>query len=280
MSTGRQRMIASIRSVPSPIAVASALTDPARTDRIQDPVVTRLQSARTALGLMATVGLLMVYPLKKGREQFVFGKLEDLALGCAILLVAVAVGVTAFILTARPPLGRVYASRLGGPLRALGAIPLGAGVCWLMSAALSGDIISTADVGPHDILFGFLGEMLGRIITGLLIVLLFIAAGIACAIVLVLAVLFTLVAAIKALNSCFRTGDVHELLPALLSPLLVWSLFVLGLLDDPDVAAPPEVLYSFLLGGPLSVTAMSVWEIRRLRVRHGVTMRSALGRGR
>ncbi|MEX2980749.1 hypothetical protein [Streptomyces sp. C36] len=60
----------------------------------------------------------------------------------------------------------MYASRLGGPLRALGAIPLGVGVCWLMSAALSGDIISTADVGSHDILFGFLGETLGRIVTG------------------------------------------------------------------------------------------------------------------
>ncbi|GHG54209.1 hypothetical protein [Streptomyces griseocarneus] len=271
-------MIASIRSVPSPIAAASALTDPARTDRIEDPVVSRLQAGRTVLGLLATAGLLMVYPLKKGREEFVLGKLEDLVLGCAILLVAVAVGVTAFILSARSPLGRVYARRLGGPLRALGAILLGVAVCWLMVAALSGDIVSTADVGSHDFLFGFLGEAAGRIITGLLIALLFIAAGIACAVVLVLAVCFTLVAAIKGLNSCFRTGDVHELLPALLSPLLVWSLFVLGLLDDPDVAAPPAVLYSFLLGGPLSVTALSVWEMRRLRVRHGVTMRSALGR--
>ncbi|MGX2994220.1 hypothetical protein JNUCC64_07940 [Streptomyces sp. JNUCC 64] len=51
-----------------------------------------------------------------------------------------------------------------------------------------------------------------------------------------------------------------------------------GLTDAPDVAAPPLVLYSFLLGGPLSVTALSVWEVRRLSRRHGVTPRSALGR--
>jgi hypothetical protein len=91
-------------------------------------------------------------------------------------------------------------------------------------------------------------------------------------------VAFTVIAALYGLNSCFRLGDVHELLPPLISPLLVWSLFALGLFDGPEVAAPPLVLYSFLLGGPLSVTALSVWEKRLLSRRHGVTLRSALGR--
>ncbi|WP_371578463.1 hypothetical protein [Streptomyces sp. NBC_01314] len=72
-----------------------------------------------------------------------------------------------------------------------------------------------------------------------------------------------------ALNSCFRTADVHELLPVLLSPLLVWWPFALSFSDTPDMAAPPAVIYTFLLGGPLTVTALSLWEIRRLRVRHG-----------
>lgn len=75
-----------------------------------------------------------------------------------------------------------------------------------------------------------------------------------------------------------RVGDVHELLPPLLCPLLVRSLFGLAMLDDPEVAAPPLVLHTFLLGGPLSVTALSVWEIRRLRRLYGVTLRSASGR--
>ncbi|MDK0521767.1 hypothetical protein [Streptomyces sp. ML-6] len=33
-----------------------------------------------------------------------------------------------------------------------------------------------------------------------------------------------------------------------------------------------------VLGGPLSVTAVSLWELRRLRSRHGLTLRTALGR--
>ncbi|MCX4584228.1 hypothetical protein [Streptomyces sp. NBC_01481] len=52
----------------------------------------------------------------------------------------------------------------------------------------------------------------------------------------------------------------------------------LGLFDDADVAAPPVVIHAFSLGGPLSVSALSLWEVRRLRIRCGVTLRSALGR--
>ncbi|MFD3876081.1 hypothetical protein [Streptomyces sp. NPDC058623] len=68
------------------------------------------------------------------------------------------------------------------------------------------------------------------------------------------------------------------MLPALISPLLVWSLLAFQLFIGPDVAAPPLVLYTFMLGGPLSVTALSLWEVRRLRLRHGITLRNALGR--
>ncbi|MEH0555709.1 hypothetical protein [Streptomyces sp. B21-101] len=99
------------------------------------------------------------------------------------------------------------------------------------------------------------------------------------AFVLAVVALFTLAAGVFALNSCFRVGDVHDLLPALISPFLVWALFALSYSDGPEVAAPPLVRLAFLLGGPLSVTALSAWEIRRLRLRYGVTMRSALGRG-
>ncbi|WP_406270433.1 hypothetical protein OHT93_18670 [Streptomyces sp. NBC_00191] len=47
----------------------------------------------------------------------------------------------------------------------------------------------------------------------------------------------------------------------------------LGLFDGADVAAPPVVIYAFSLGGPLSVSVLSLWEVRRLRIRCGVTLR-------
>ncbi|MCX4546253.1 hypothetical protein [Streptomyces sp. NBC_01565] len=264
--------------MPSPIAAARMVSTPSGPDRIEDPVIAWMRGVRTLLGLAAATWLVLAYPLREGRQDFVLGKLEELLIGCAVVVVAGVVGIGLCIILARAPLGRVYARRLGGPLLALGAPVLGVGVIWLMTAALSGDLISLSDVGPHDITFGFFGATLGTIFTGLLIVLLFVAAALVCVVVLVAAVLFTLVALVAGLNSCFRTGDVHELLPALLSPLLVWSLFGFQLFDGPDVAAPPEVLYTFMLGGPLSVSALSLWEIRRLRTRYGVTLGSLLGR--
>ncbi|MFI0778123.1 hypothetical protein [Streptomyces sp. NPDC021212] len=278
MNTTRQRLTAPVRSLPNPVTVATTLSAPSRPGRIEDPVIARLQRGRTLLGLAATTWLLFAYPLTKGHEEFVFGKLEELLFGCGVLLVAGLIGVTVFILAARPPLRGLYAGRVGGPLSAIGTLPLGAVAIWLMVAALSGNIISMSDIGPVDLLFGLLGETFGRIVSGLVLVLLFIAAGIVCCIFLLMAVCFTLISAVLGLNSCFRVGDIHELLPAFLSPLLVWSLFVLQLFDDADVAAPAIVLNTFLFGGPLSVTALSVWEVRRLRSRYGVTLRSALGR--
>ncbi|MFD8141708.1 hypothetical protein [Streptomyces sp. NPDC059708] len=277
--TTRQSLSVNAEALYAPIAAARALTGTAAAaDRIEDPVINRVQALRTVLGLAATAWLLLAYPLRGGRQDFVLGKLEELLIGCAIIVGTGVLGVALCILTARPPLRRVYLRRLSGPLKALGALPLGAGVVWLMSAALAGDIVTPGDVGPHDITFGLFGRFLGTIFTGLLVVLLFVIAGLACVVVLIAGVLFTLVAAVVGLNSCFRTGEVHELLPSLLSPLLVWSLFVLQLFDGPDVAAPPVVLYAFMLGGPLSVTALSLWEVRRLRTRYGVTLGSLLGR--
>ncbi|MDT9692232.1 hypothetical protein Q5762_28670 [Streptomyces sp. P9(2023)] len=260
------------------VGTASRLTGPAQTERVEDPVIGRMQGIRTALGLVATLWLLFAYPLRGGRQSFVLGKLEELLIGCGIVLVAAVVGVGGFIVLARAPLGRMYAGRVFGPLLALGAIPVGVGLVWLMVLALGGDIVSWDDIGPHDFTFGLFGTTLGTIITGLVIGLLFIVAALACVVGLLAALCFTLVAVVTGMNSCFRTGDVHELLPPLLSPLLVWALFVLQLFDDADVAAPPFVLYVFSIGGPLSVTLLSVWEVRRLRVRYGVTLRTALGR--
>ncbi|MFF4588830.1 hypothetical protein [Streptomyces sp. NPDC001388] len=265
-STGRT-LSAPFRSIPNPHAVATRLAASSRPDRIEDPVVSGLQWARTVVGLVATVWLVMAYPITEGREQFVMGKLEDLLFACAIMFTTAFLAVTVFICVARSPLTGVYARRLAGPLMTVGAILGGFGACWFLVACLKGDIVSTADIGYHGIL------------VGLLVMLLFLIGGLACLVALLLAVPLTLLLIVYGVNSSFRVGDVHELLPPLLSPLLVWSLFALGMLDDPEVAAPPLILYTFLLGGPLSVTALSVWEIRRLKRRWGVTLRSALGRG-
>ncbi|WP_146075039.1 hypothetical protein [Streptomyces sp. Ru73] len=271
--------MSTVRSgLPGPLSLAAALTTPTRADLIEDPLIARVRAIRTALGLAATAWLLLTYPLREGRADYLFGQLLNLLIGCGVLLVCGTVGITVFCLGARRPLGRMYARRVGGPLRALAALPLGAGLVWLMTAVLRGDAVSTSMIGAHDFFGGFFGTTAGTLISGLIMAAAFLAGGLVCLCVLVSAACFTLVAAVRGLNSCFRTADVHELLPAVLSPLLVWSLFVVQLVDGPDVVAPPVVFVPFLLGGPLSVTALAVWEVRRLRTRYGVTLRSAWGR--
>ncbi|MGW2492506.1 hypothetical protein ACWCV9_35595 [Streptomyces sp. NPDC001606] len=235
-------------------------------DRVSDPLISGLQAFRTTLGLAATVWLLVAYPLAENSEEFVLGKAQDLAISGGLTLAVAVVAMTAFIAAARAPLSGRYAARLVGPARSLGLIVLGAGLVWLLVELMMGNIVSPYDFGHHGIALS------------LLILAAFGIGWVVCLIWLVCAVVATLLVLIQGVNSCFALGEVHEILPALVSPLLVWTLLAINLFEGPDVAAPPSVLYTFLLGGPVSVTLLSVWEIRRLRTRHGVTLRVALGR--
>jgi hypothetical protein len=148
-----------------------------------------------------------------------------------------------------------------------GAVMAGGGGT-LLTKLLQGEIIPWSDIRSHGILA-----------TAVVLLPFVVLALPMCLVVVAMGAFSVLSCVWYSFNSCFRLGDVHELLPALVSPVLVWSLFVLSCLDGPDVNAPPLVLYPFLLGGPLSVTALSVWEIQRLNRRYGMTFASALGRG-
>ncbi|MFJ3924618.1 hypothetical protein [Streptomyces sp. NPDC090022] len=83
-------------------------------------------------------------------------------------------------------------------------------------------------------------------------------------------VLWTLVfvgfAAGPAIRS-FDTAAVHTALPAVLSGVLVWEATALGLATGGPPPGPPAVQICALLGGPVPVTALSWWEIHRLRTR-------------
>lgn len=74
----------------------------------------------------------------------------------------------------------------------------------------------------------------------------------------------------------FRTADIHEALPPLLAMVLVWELAVSDLFTGAYDAAPFGVRMALIFGAPLSITALSLWELRRLRSRHGITVRQAM----
>jgi hypothetical protein len=74
----------------------------------------------------------------------------------------------------------------------------------------------------------------------------------------------------------FRTADIHEMVPPLLVTLLVCELAVYDLIVGTYDGVPFWVRVALTFGAPLSVIAMTMWELRRLRTRHGITLRRAL----
>ncbi|MGK5545930.1 hypothetical protein ACSNOH_14520 [Streptomyces sp. URMC 127] len=248
-------------------------TNDVAADRVEDHLITGMQLARTVLGLVAAVWLVAAYPLSGGGEKFVLGKLLELAFSCGILAVGSFAGITAFLVASTPDRRRHFAQRLHGPILAVLTLAAGPLCIWLSVATLKGDLIDGRDLEE------FFASFTGPGVLCAVLAFLTLAIGwLAAVAVLLGSSVYTLLATYLCVFTCFLARNVHQLLPALLSPLLVWSLFAFQLFNGPDVAAPPEVLYTFMLGGPLSVTALSVWEVRRLRNRHGITLRVALGR--
>ncbi|WP_327250499.1 hypothetical protein [Streptomyces sp. NBC_01244] len=241
--------------------------------RVQDKVIGGMQVARAVVGLVAAVWLVVAYPLSSGGQEFVLGKLVELGFSCGILAVGCVIGITAFLVASTPDRRRDFAERLRGPIMAVVMLLSGPFCIWLSLKTLQGELITAQDMGA------FFDATIGRgVIAGVLGFLILVIGWLAAIALLICSIPFTLLAAYACVFTCLRASDVHQLLPALLSPLLVWSLFAFQLFSGPDVAAPAEVLYTFMLGGPLSVTALSVWEVRRLRSHHGITLRGALGR--
>lgn len=241
-------------------------------ERVEDNLIFGMQLARTILGLAAAVWLVASYPLSGGGQKFILGKLLELAFSCGILAVGSVVGIAAFLIASTPARRRDFAGRLRRPVSAALLLAAGPLCIWVSVETLKGNLISDQEL--KDFFFGLgLPEFICFVLSFFALAIGWLAA----VAVLLGSSVYTLLATYLCVFTCFMAKDVHQLLPALISPLLVWSLFAFQLFNGPDVTAPPEVLYTFMLGGPLSVTALSVWEVRRLRVHHAITLRRALG---
>ncbi|MFF8381340.1 hypothetical protein ACF07V_35105 [Streptomyces sp. NPDC015661] len=68
----------------------------------------------------------------------------------------------------------------------------------------------------------------------------------------------------------FRTMEIHPALPALITVGYVWEMAVQDLLFP--VTQWPDVPSALPLGGATTATLLAVWEIHRLRTRHGVRL--------
>ncbi|MFD9570657.1 hypothetical protein ACFWBI_12485 [Streptomyces sp. NPDC059982] len=236
-----------------PFTLAGRVYRPTRAGRSVDPQIERAQVARTAIGFVATAWLLYAYPLRESAGSVVQDKLLDMLISAGLLMVLVSIALAAFVWGARPPGPAFYRARLRGPLAALGSLFGTAALLALVGPA--GDLMRLDSFGAAGVVISLL---------------------VGCAYLFALP--FGLASAVLCVHHSFRAADVHEVLPPLLAPVLVWAMCALQVFDGPPVAAPWSVRLLFLAGPPLSVTALSAWELRRLRVRYGITVRGALGR--
>ncbi|WP_345034491.1 hypothetical protein [Streptomyces sannanensis] len=225
---------------------------PTRSDRVVDPRIEAAHTARTVIGLVATLWLIFSYPLRQSAGDIAEDKFTEVLSSVGVLLVVGPIALTVFVLAARPPVRAVYRGRLSSPLTAMGILFGSLLVLWLL---MTEAMMMLPQTGLFQIVL--IPAVLASILFGLP---------------------FVLTAAVLCVHHVFRTADVHEVLPPLISPVLVWAMFVFQLFDSAPVAAPVWVRGLFLVGPPLSVTLLSLWELRRLRTEYGLTVRSALWR--
>ncbi|MFE7313450.1 hypothetical protein ACFU7T_10120 [Streptomyces sp. NPDC057555] len=236
--------------------LASRVFRPSRPDRVVDSGIERAQTARTVIGTLATLWLIYAYPLQGSATDLAKNKFGEIFTNTGILLVAGPLALAGFVLAARPPVRRLYGRRLIAPVTGFCALFGCPALLWFLFRYVIGGGATAAQR------FGLLE-----------IVVLPLGLGAA-----LFALFFAVSAAVLSVHYVFRTADVHEVLPPLISPVLVWVMCGFQLVDTPDVAAPTAVRLLFLISPPVSVTALSAWELRRLRTHFGISIRRALNR--
>ncbi|MET7755862.1 hypothetical protein ABZT27_14270 [Streptomyces sp. NPDC005389] len=242
-----------LRGLYNPLYAAQRAFRPARPGIVNDPEVRKLQLWRTGLGLVAWVGLMVTYNAVASADdvQGVASERLDQSWSSVLVLVCTfPVVVGAFVAAAREGLRRVYLRRALRPLGAVLAIMASMGTSAL---AMAPELAGLRDaVG-----------LPGRIA---IVVLFLWALG------------FALYGIGLSLVHVFRTADIHEVLPPILAGVLVWEMALLDVITGSYDQVPAGARVVFILGAPVTVTALSCWELYRLRRNHGLTLRTALGR--
>ncbi|AZM51272.1 hypothetical protein DMA15_00635 [Streptomyces sp. WAC 01529] len=220
--------------------------------RIVDRAVDRVQLARTVLGAAATIALILAYNVDRNRlEDAAWSGVANLIVAPLVLLIAGPLVIVGFIYYAPSHLRPHLRSRLRAPLKAVG---------WyvLTLVVISGILTLTAQaIDVND------GRSWWEYVL-----------GVAAIIVIVWGFPFFFMASLYSARSAFNSAQVHPLLPPVLTMALVWVFAVFNLIGGGMPGGPPAVQFCSMLGGPLSVTAVSLWELRRMRTRFGVTLRA------
>ncbi|MCX4776004.1 hypothetical protein [Streptomyces sp. NBC_01264] len=242
-----------LRGLYNPLYAAQRTFRPSRPGIVDDREVRKLQLWRTGLGLVAWVGLMITYNAVASAadvEGVASERLNQSWYSVLTLVCTFPVVVGAFVAAARGGLRRVYLRR---SLR-----PLGSVLAIMASMGTSALAMAPELAGLRDAV-----GLPGKIVMGLLAL---------------WSLGFALYGIGLSLVHVFRTADIHEVLPPILAGVLVWEVALLDLITGSYERVPVGARMVFILGAPVTVTALSCWELHRLRRDHGLTLRTALRR--
>ncbi|WEV28181.1 hypothetical protein OYE22_25645 [Streptomyces sp. 71268] len=212
---------------------------------VHDPQVARLKTLRTWAAVAVSIAVVAALGSLRDLDQHLTEHWATLLLTPWLLIASGPVVLGVLIWLAPPTRRATMRAALRGPLRQLG---LFFGTLALIPALFYGlDLLNPSHVG------GNLGTLL----------------ILACVVAGMWSVFLFLFASATVARTGFGTAAVHPATPALLTSVLVWEIAAIGGLPN----GPPVLAYVLLVGGPATVTALSCWEISRLRSRYGVRLR-------
>ncbi|MEC4016552.1 hypothetical protein [Streptomyces sp. H27-D2] len=227
---------------------AEALFNQPGGGRVDDPVVFRVQAWRAALGAATSLLLIYAYGTDGGWSGAVDNGFEKIVMAPLLLIVTGPLVILGLIQAAPAAHRGLLRSRLRAPVK---AVAWYIGVLVICGVVLVGGTTAMEEVpSPAN----------GLIAMGLLAALVWL-------------VPFFLFASVNAARYAFNTAHVHAALPALLTVALVWELTLFSMALDGLPHGPPAAQLAMAFGGPITVTAVALWELRRLRTRHGVRVR-------
>ncbi|WP_329031256.1 hypothetical protein OIE71_00130 [Streptomyces sp. NBC_01725] len=206
------------------------------------------------IGLAVATWILQSYDVADGADAVLDDRFGQAQTTFILLSASVPLVIAGFVAAARPPNRRMLLRRVGGPVGAM---------LVMLAIFTVPRLLTQSGYDPRDHLKADL--------TGLLTVLMAFW-------FLLWLCPFVLYGLLQSLVHVFRTADIHETLPPVTTLLLVWELALFDLVRGAYENAPFGARLMLTLGPPLAVTLVATWELRRLRTRHGITLRHALRR--
>ncbi|MFD4649233.1 hypothetical protein [Streptomyces sp. NPDC057889] len=237
-----------------PIHTARRVFKPSRPGMVHDALVARVQKIRTLVGLGAVVWMSVAYKVAQSVGDIADDRLSQSWNSVLMLSVTFPVAVGVLLALAAPSARRELLRRAARCFGAIVAIVAAVGV--FPAAVLSGFVDGRFATSPAMAVVTY-----GTTILTFLWVVPFMFWGIGLALVHV-----------------FRTADIHETVPPLLAMTLVWEMTLVDLFTGAYAGVPGPLRVLLVLGAPVSVTAVGLWELHRLRAHYGIAVRDMLMR--